>query len=476
MESSNVKPGLNNNQPNDNSNNSITLSDIFRVLRKNWILILIVTAVIFAAGAIYTYKIVKPTYKATSTISVEVPSNNTEVSVVEAGNSVTAGLRYVTTIADFVKSEAVMQAVAEDYKDITTYGKLRSSTSVSYDETSIIVRITVTTEEPKDAKTLALAIAEEVTQYSTDSKATDVDKFLCTIKVRDKAQYAYYASPNKTLYLIVSALAGLVLSLAIVFIKEFASNKFQTPDEIKAIGLPVVNILPNDKSKDKKDSESLLIPSAKNFEPYNRLASNVKFANVDNPYKVVMFTSTDVNELKTTVCSNYAFTLAHNEAKVIILDLDTRKPRLHEVFKVERTGGIVEYLSGDIDKESLIKKTEQGVDVITVGKKVVNPITLLESNKLKELITELKADYDYIILDTPPLIVCNDAAIISNLADGYVFNIAINQAKKKDVKTALEQLHEAGSNLIGINITKANVKDKGGYDYYYVDNNSSNKK
>ena len=95
---------------------------------------------------------------------------------------------------------------------------------------------------------------------------------------------------------------------------------------------PVLNTLIDDKSKDKNNEKSLLEPSVRNFEPYNRLISNIRFANVDNPYKVIMFTSSIMDELKTTVCANFAYTAAHNEKKVIIIDLDTRKPRIHKVF------------------------------------------------------------------------------------------------------------------------------------------------
>ena len=450
--------------------NSITLSDIFRVIKKNWILMVIVTVFVFACGCIYTFAIANPTYKATSTVSVEVPTTSEKVSVSEAGNSVTASLRYVQSIADFVKSEAIMQAVSDRNKDIITYGKLKNSTTVSYDTTSIIVGITVTNEVHEYAQSLALDIAQELAKYSVDSKDESVaDKYLCTIKVRDQAKYYSKAAPNEKLYLIVSGLAGLVLACVIVFIKEFASSKFQTPDEIKVLGYPIINTLVNDKSKDKKDNNSLINPTVRNFEPYNRLISNVKFANVDNPYKIIMFTSTVVDELKTTVCSNFAFTLVHNEKKVIILDLDTRKPRLHEVFNVERHNGIVEYLSGDLKIEDIIKHSDNGVDVISVGKEVTNPITLLESQKLSDLVKSLRDEYDYVVIDTPPLVVCNDAAIISNLSDCVIYNVAINQGKKKEIKAGLEQLSDAGANIIGINVTKANISDRGGYYYYYED-------
>ncbi|MBQ7641180.1 MAG: polysaccharide biosynthesis tyrosine autokinase [Acholeplasmatales bacterium] len=460
----NVSPVQNNQQ-----NDGITLGDILRVLRKNWILIAIITAVIFVAGVVYTFGIVKPTYKATATVKVEVPlttENSADVS-----NSLNASLRYVQSVADAVKLPTIAKKVVEANPDINISAEnLINETSTSYSSNTVFVKITVTDRNGENAKILANSLATEISKYSKDSTDESVkaeEKFICSIVVLDQADGFTYAAPNKKLYLIVAFLGGLVISLVVVFIKEFASTKFQTPEDVKALGLPVLNTLIDDKSKDNKDSDSLIEPSVKNFEPYNRLISNIKFSNVDNPYRVVMFTSSIMNELKTTVCSNYAFTLAHNEKKVIIVDLDTRKPRIHKTFGVEKEKGIVEYLAGNITKDELIKSTKEGVDIITVGKDVSNPVTLLESQKLADLIKELKEEYDFIAIDTPPLTACNDAAIISKLVDGVVFNVAINQGKKKEIKSSLEQLKDANANVIGINITKANIKDRGGYYYYY---------
>ena len=453
----------------EESSTGITLGDILRVLRKNWILIVIITAVVFIGGVIYTFGIAKPTYKASATIKVEVPL--TSESPADVGNSVTAATKYVQSVSETVKSDSIINSVAKANKDIITSAQLKREVSASFSTTSIYVTITVTDRKGENAVTLVNALANEIAKYSKDSTDESIGekKLLCSIVVFDEAPEKGfdYAAPNKMLYLIVAVLGGLVLSLVVVFIKEFASTKFQTPEDVKALGYPVLNTLIDDKTKNNNDENTLLTPSVKNFEPYNRLISNVKFANVDNPYKVIMFTSSVMDELKTTVCSNYAYTLAHNEKKVIIVDLDTRKPRIHKTFGIEKDNGIAEYLSGNITKEELIKHTELGIDIITVGKDVANPVTLLESKKLAELIKELKEEYDYVAIDTPPLTACNDAAIISKLADGVVFNVAINKGKKKEVKSSLEQLIDADANIIGINITKANVKDRGGYYYYY---------
>lgn len=459
-----------------NNESSITLSDILRVLRKNGILIGIITVVIFVAGIVYTFGIAKPTYKATATIKVEVPIVSESSSSAEVGNSVTASLRYVQSVAEYAKSKKIMSAVVDRNKNIIdNTDALISETTTSYSTSSIFVTITVTDKSGANAVTLVNDIATELSKYSKgseDTTVTDQEKFYCTIVVSDKAstnadEGFTYAAPNKKLYLIVAFLGGLVLSLVVVFIKEFASNKFKTPEDVQILGYPVLNTLIDDKPKNNNNDKTLVEPSIRNFEPYNRLISNIRFANVDNPYKVIMFTSSIMDELKTTVCSNFAFTAAHNEKKVVIVDLDTRKPRIHKVFGIAKENGIVEYLADQASLKDIIKHTEQKVDIITVGKDVSNPVTLLESQKLKDLINELKEQYDVVAIDTPPLTACNDAAIISKLADGVVYNVAINQGKKKEIKSAIGQLEDADANIIGINITKANIKDRGGYYYYY---------
>ena len=451
-----------------NNNNSITLSDIFRVLRKNWILIGVITIIVFVFGIVYTFGIVKPTYKSTSTVKVEVPLTSETTS--DISNSVSGALRYVQSVSEAVKKPNIIDKVAEDNKNITNANKLSKEVSTSHSSTSVFVTITVTDENGEHAKILATALAKEIAKYSNNAENSEIPeagRFYCSIVVFSEGTDAQYASPNKTLYLIVALLGGLVISLVVVFIKEFTSNKFQTPEDVKSLGLPILNTLIDDKTKNNKDNESLLEPTIRNFEPYNRLISNIQFSNVDNPYKVVMFTSSVMDELKTTVCSNTAYTLAHNEKQPIVIDLDTRKPRIHNIFGVEKNNGIVEYLAGKIDKNTLIKHTEFGVDVITVGSNVANPVTLLESKKLKDLIEELKEEYNYILIDTPPLTACNDASIISKFADGVVFNVAINKGKKKEIKGSIDQLKDAGAEIIGVNITKANMKDRGAYNYYY---------
>jgi capsular exopolysaccharide synthesis family protein len=249
------------------------------------------------------------------------------------------------------------------------------------------------------------------------------------------------------------------------------SNKFKTKDEIEAsFDEKIVGVFPDRRLKgQKKDNKDVLLIDAniRNFEPYNKLLSNIKYSNLENPYKVIEFTSALPDELKSTTAANLAYCMANNNNKVVIIDLDIRKSILHKTFKVSKENGIVDYIAGDIDKDTLIKKSEFGVDVITVGKDVINPVAVLETKKLKELVEELKSEYDYVILDTPPCLACSDASIIAQISDGVIFSIALNQAKKKDIKECINQLKSVDAALIGISITKADAQKKDSYYYYY---------
>ena len=127
----------------------------------------------------------------------------------------------------------------------------------------------------------------------------------------------------------------------------------------------------------------------------------------------------------------------------------------------------MEYIEGSLKKDDIIKKSEYNVDVITVGKHLLNPIAVIESSKLVDLISDLKKDYDYIIVDTPPLLACSDGVIISKLVDGVIYNVAMDSTKKKDVVEGISLLKNVDSKIIGINVTKAIVDKKDSNYYYY---------
>lgn len=441
----------------------ITLSDIFNAIKKSWILLLVIVCAVTLIGAVYTFGITKKKYYAEGSVSVEYKADDDKVDT-------TNSLRYVNTIGDFLTSETVLTNVSKNetlVKYDLTVTSLRSMIKASYSTDAMLISFKVTTTNADESMLIVKGLVDEIVRYSSDSTDETLDakeKFFCRITKRDYGENSYNAGPNRKLYMVVAVLAGVVLGLVVVFVKEFASNKFKSKEEIEALGYPIIGVKAD--QGEVSNDEDLVKPSQRNFEPYNRVLSNVKLANVDNPFKVITITSTTGGELKTTVSSNLAYTASNNNKKAVLLDLDLRKPRIHRVFKVEKEHGIVEYLEDSCDLEKIIKKTESGVDVITAGKSIDNPVVVLESQKLKDLINTLKEQYDYVFIDTPPLLACSDASTIASISDGVIYNVALNQAHKKDIRDSLSSLVKQNDNIIGVNITKVKMTKKESYYYY----------
>lgn len=445
---------------NNTKEEGITLSDIIRVLWKNAILIAIITAVVTIAGAIYTFAIAKPTYKATADVIVAVSTSTTDT---VTNISSTETLRITQTVAETVTKDIVAKEVAEKNNVEASY--IKSGTTTNASTSSYIVTITFVDKD----KDLCVTIVNDLAQTVTDKFNNDdtLKKYNARLSQITTPEKSTYNSPNKKLYMIVSVLLGLVLACAVVFLKEFMSNKFKTKEEIeRVLGLNVIGLMPDHKENEKEDSNKFP-ESIQEFEPYNKLISSIEYFNMGKTFKTLMFTSSVTNELKSTTVSNVGYTLVNNEKKVCIVDLDTRKPRIHKIFGVKRALGVIDFIKGDAKLEEIIKTTDKGVDIITAGLDIVNPIVLLKNEKLFQMIDELKEKYDYVLIDTPPVAGLTDAVLIAPNVDGIIFNVAMNQVKKKQSKESVRTLASTGANIIGINVTKAQLTKNEYYSYYY---------
>ena len=211
-------------------------------------------------------------------------------------------------------------------------------------------------------------------------------------------------------------------------------------------------------------------------ESYQKFLANLEYVNVDKKFKVIQITSSVSGEGKSTFLSNVAYLLGQKKQKTILLDLDLRKPKVHFIYDVENKDGITDILADRISIEDAIKSNpEMGFDAITSGEKTTAIVNLLESKKINDLIDYLKNKYDYILIDSPPLINVSDALYISKLSDAVVFAISLNKTKKALVKEAKNLIRLNNINVIGIILTQVDLKKnryKYGYGYGYGYDNS----
>ena len=200
-------------------------------------------------------------------------------------------------------------------------------------------------------------------------------------------------------------------------------------------------------------------------ECYNALKDNLLMTDIEKN-KIIQIESCVSGEGKTTLACNMAVSLSFNGKRVLVVDLDFRKPRVNKVMKVPNEGGLVDYISGKIQFEDLVKHTSyEGVDVITRGSQIYNPSFLLTSEKFKAMMATLRDMYDLIILDAPPVLQISDYTHISKVSDGVLFVFCYRQTNKSELIEATDLLNKAGANVIGAVMTRVDNKDP--YSYYY---------
>lgn len=295
--------------------------------------------------------------------------------------------------------------------------------------------------------------------------------------------------PNKFLFLLVGFIAGGLLGIGIVVIKETFSQTIEGTSQLKAVGYPILSVIPDIgktvKTKYKgKDfvkvngkiistSWSLLLDNLSPIsESYRRIYNNIIFSSPKSSNKVVLITSTKQGEGKSTVSINLAATFAEAGYRVLLIDTDLRRPNSHILTGESIEPGITELFFDKIPVTDAIKKSViPRLDILTAGRDGYNPVTIVQSEKFASIINKLKPLYDHIVIDTPPYGVITDSApLIQRVSDVVVVVTRFGDTRENELNHTIEILELIHAKIVGTVITKYNHKKS--MDYYYLSRNS----
>lgn len=210
-------------------------------------------------------------------------------------------------------------------------------------------------------------------------------------------------------------------------------------------------------------------PKSPISESYRTLRTNIQFANVDQTIRTILVTSTSPGEGKTTTLTNLAVAMAQDGKNILVIDCDMRKPRIHKVFEISNKKGLSDILMKRCNaEEAIIKVPEGNLDVITAGIIPENPSELLNSASMRSFMDTMRNMYDYVFVDTPPVIPVTDAMIMSRYIDGVVLVISHGKTQIDMAKSAVDQLQSVKANILGVTLNRIPVTDsKAYYNYYY---------
>jgi capsular exopolysaccharide synthesis family protein len=244
-----------------------------------------------------------------------------------------------------------------------------------------------------------------------------------------------------------------MLAVGGIFLVDALDNTVNDPEELKrSQGLNLLGMIPQHESEDGKII-TVAQPRHPAAEAYRSLRTNLKYTSVDDPIQKIMITSSEPSVGKTSVVSNLAVVFAQDDSKVVLVDCDLRKPKIHRRLNESNHLGLSEYfLQEKITLKELIQPFPEieNLALITAGKLPPNPTELLGSKKMAKLLDDLTREFDYVLLDSPPLLAVTDAAVLSRQTDGVLLVVKPGQTKRDALSVAVEQLKHVQANILGL--------------------------
>ena len=289
-------------------------------------------------------------------------------------------------------------------------------------------------------------------------------------------------SPNLTLNLMIGSVLALVSGGSVVYLREqLDNNRLRSLRSVREmLRIPILGVVPQ---TDKlllrlntfRSDDSLATYSTNSArraewsysrEAFQNLLFNLRFTGADEPMKAVGFTSSTSGEGKSTVVRHLGLSAAELGCRVLVIDADLRQPELHLALEVPNNQGLSNILATGISWQEVVQDTaQQGLQVLTAGPIPPNPVALLDSIKMSQLMTQLHNHYDLVFVDLPPVVGSTDPLVVATHLDGLVLLVGLNQATRDHLKASLESLSHARSRLIGTvcNMTKVSEMPNSAY-------------
>lgn len=226
---------------------------------------------------------------------------------------------------------------------------------------------------------------------------------------------------------------------------------------------------------EKNDLIAVRNPNSVSAEAFRTLRTNIQFSSIDKKVQVVCVTSAGPGEGKSTVGSNLAVVMAESGKKTLIIDCDLRKPSIHKIFQLSNNTGLSDLLAGKVVFEKTVQESgTENLYVLTSGTKPPNPSEILASSKIKKFITALRLMYDFIVIDTPPVLLVTDAQLLAECSDGYLLVLASGEVDKDAAAKAQNLLEKVNAKILGAVLNKVETSKGGYYGYYGKSYYSSN--
>ncbi|WP_442973009.1 polysaccharide biosynthesis tyrosine autokinase [Rhodococcus sp. NBC_00294] len=432
---------------------------------------IVLTTVIAAAASLVFSLVSTPVYEACTRLYVSTGSSSSSVTEVYQGNL--ASQQRVASYTQLLGGESVAQRTIDSLGLSMSPSALASKVRTTSSPDTVLIDTCVSDASATTARDLANGIGTTFVDFVDDLETPPGGGApLAQVSVVEPAQVPTGPiSPKTTRNLALGVAVGLLLGIALAVIRDRLDNTIKDRTALADLsGVPVVGVVPFDKTIKEEAALSFAESSSGTAEAFRELRTNLQFLEVDSPPRVIVVTSAVPAEGKTTTAVNLALVLAEAGHHVALIEGDLRRPRVSKYLGLVGSVGFSTVLSGQAGVEEVLQPTKfHGVDVLASGPLPPNPSELLGSEAARTVMDTLRASFDYVVVDAPPLLPVTDASVITAHADGAIVVARHGHTKRDELTRALGNLTQVGAPILGVILTMAPSRGKRDYDYrhYY---------
>lgn len=450
----------------------MTLEDYVRLLRQNWLLVLILGVVGGSASLGYSL-LTTPMYEARAQVFVST-SAAADISDMTQGGNFTQ--QRVKSYVDLISSTKLLSQVIGDLHLDVSPVELAKRVEATNPTETVLINIAVTDSSPTRARDVANAISEAFPQLvaELETPPREAQSPVHVSRTETAVAPSEPVSPKTLINTVLGLLVGLGAGFASAVLRDTLDRTVKGRDEAQRIAAaPVLSQVHDDPEagEHRLITHDAFSPRA---EAFRQLRTNIRFLSVDQPMKSLVVSSSVPHEGKTTTACNLAIALAQAGEQVVLVDADLRRPTVMEVFGLSSGVGLTSVLLGDIPAEEAMQQwsTELPLRVLTAGPLPPNPSELIGSSRMAALIGELTADGSIVVLDSPPLLPVTDAALLARATDGALIVVQSGRTHGEQLTTACEALRIAGGTVLGVVLNRISRKKSsstyyGSYDGYH---------
>lgn len=437
------------------------ISDYLRVLRRRWRTVAVTAMLVVVAAGLVTWR-TTPQFQSTTQLFISTSASSSA----EAYQGNLFSSQRLASYADLVTGTELATRVVSSVASGLTPRELAAKVTAQASPETVLLSISVTDPDPEVAQQLTQAYGDELVALVAELETPPgQSKPVLKGTIVDAASLpAGPVSPNVMRNLALATVLGLAMGVGVALLREVLDTSTKTAEDVtSSLDAPILGTFAFDAEVSRRPLISALRSHEPRAEAFRVLRTNLSFVDIDSESKAIVITSSLPGEGKSTTAVNVALALQQAGERTLLMDGDLRRPQAASLLELDGTIGLTTALVGKVGVKDVVLTHGSGLEVLAAGAIPPNPAELLQSQAMAGVLAELRAAYDVIVIDAPPLLPVTDAALIASQVDGALLVVRHGKTTREQLAASRERLDAVGATTLGSVFNMVPKKGRGNY-------------